>query len=132
MNIKIELRRVEFIPKVLESEILYVSERFKVAAHLCPCGCGTKIVTPLGPCEWSFSLKRGKPTLDPSVGNWQIPCKSHYWIRNGRIEWSYTWTEEEIQDGRNRERARRELYYQEKASQKPSVWKRLKKWFSKK
>lgn len=131
MSINIELQRVEFIPKVLESEILYVSERFKVAAHLCPCGCGTKIVTPLGACEWSFSVKRRRPTLDPSIGNWQIPCRSHYWIRNGRIEWSHAWTEEEVQTGRNKEQARRELYYQEKNSQKPSVWKRLKKWISK-
>lgn len=130
MNSKFELRHVEFIPKILQEEgVLYVSQRFKVAAHLCPCGCRTKIVTPLGPCEWSLSVKKRKPTLYPSVGNWQIPCRSHYWIKNGQIEWSYSWTDEEIQAGRNKEQTRRELYYQKKDDlEKTSLWKRIKNW----
>jgi hypothetical protein len=127
MSSKIQLKRVEFIPKALDEGILYVSQRFKVAAHLCPCGCSTKIVTPLGPCEWSFSEKKAKPTLYPSIGNWQIPCRSHYWIKSGQIEWSYPWPEEKIQTERNEEQARRELYYQKKANYgKTSLWKRIK------
>jgi len=111
MNFRIELKSVEFIPKVLNERILFVSKRFNVAAHLCPCGCGTKVVTPLGPCEWFLSVKKGKPTLFPSIGNWQIPCRSHYWIKKGQIEWSYSWTEEEIRKGRDLEQKRREAYY---------------------
>lgn len=124
----IQLIKVKFIPKYLDVGFLYVSKKFDIAAHICPCGCGTKIVTPLGPCEWSFSEKKGRPTLYPSIGNWQIPCKSHYWIKNGQIEWSYTWTDEEIEAGRKAEQQKRELYYQnKKRSQIKLFWKRLSK-----
>lgn len=129
MNSKIHLKFVEFMPKCLETEILYVSERFKVAAHMCPCGCGNKIVTPLGPSEWSFSEKKGRPTLSPSIGNWQIPCKSHYWIRGGEIEWSYQWSEERIEAGRKRDHARLEAYIKQKElAQKRSIWSRFINW----
>ena len=26
--------------------------------------------------------------LYPSIGNWQFPCRSHYWIRRNRIIWA--------------------------------------------
>jgi hypothetical protein len=132
MSSKIQLRHVEFIPKTLDEGILYVSIHFKVAAHICPCGCGTKIITPLGPCEWSFTEKKGEPTLYPSVGNWQIPCRSHYWIKNGHIEWSYLWTDEQIKAGRSKEQASCELYYRIETSRKKSFWKKVKNWVSKK
>lgn len=122
MNSKIRLRHVEFVPKVLDAGILYVSKRFRVAAHLCPCGCGSKIITPLGACEWSLTVKKGRPTLYPSIGNWQIPCKSHYWIANGEIEWSYQWTDEEIEVGRKKEQARRKLYYQKRSQPRKRWW----------
>ena len=129
MNSKIHLMFVEFIPKSLETGTLYVSERFKVAAHMCPCGCGNKIVTPLGPAEWSFSEKNGKPTLSPSIGNWQIPCRSHYWIRAGEIEWSYEWSEEKIEAGRKRDRARLEAYIKQKEhAKKQPIWRRFVNW----
>ena len=51
MNSKIQLMLVESMPKSIEPGILYVSERFMVAAHMCPCGCENKIVTPLGASE---------------------------------------------------------------------------------
>lgn len=126
MNSKIELKHVEFIPKVLEEGKLYVSERFQVALHCCPCGCGNKIVTPLGPCEWEFTEDNGKPSLYPSVGNWQIPCRSHYWITDGEIEWSYQWSEKMIVAGRRRDRAKLEKHFRQKeqAPRKP-LWRRI-------
>ena len=108
---KIKLLHVQFLPRELEPEILYVSKEYGVAGHLCPCGCGNKIITPLDPTEWSFSEKNNKPTLYPSIGNWQLPCRSHYWIRNGKIEWSYQWTEDEIEEGRQLEDKQRKAYY---------------------
>ncbi len=39
---RISLQRVHHMPKVLEPGILYVSEEFGAAAHLCACGCGVK------------------------------------------------------------------------------------------
>lgn len=75
---KIKLLKVKYLPKDLEQEILYVSEEFGIAGHLCPCGCKNKIMTPLDPSEWSFKERNNKPTLYPSIGNWQLPCRSHY------------------------------------------------------
>jgi hypothetical protein len=72
------LQRVRYMPKELQPGVLYVSEEFLTAAHLCACGCGAKIRTPLGPAEWSVEEAPQGPTLWPSVGNWQQGCRSHY------------------------------------------------------
>ena len=108
---KISLQRVEYMPSELMAGVLYVSEEFSTAAHLCPCGCGTKVRTPLGPTEWSLTVTGDRPTLYPSIGNWQRPCQSHYWIREGQIEWAPHWTPEQIAAGRDREEERRRAYY---------------------
>lgn len=81
----IQLVRVHYVPQVLEPGRLYVSEEFGAVVHLCACGCGAKVSTPLGPAEWSLHETDQGPSLRPSVGNWQHPCQSHYWIDAGRI-----------------------------------------------
>ena len=108
---KLSLNMVHYMPKELEPGILYVSDEFGVAGHMCPCGCGNKIITPLGPTDWSLTIKKGKPTLYPSIGNWQLPCRSHYWVKDGSIMWSYSWSEEQIVAGRQKEEKRRKSYY---------------------
>lgn len=117
-----KLQKVEQMVKELEPGILYVSEKFYTAAHLCACGCGSKVRTPLGETEWSFTDDPEGPTLYPSIGNWQIPCRSHYWIRNGRVEWASEWTEEEVVRGRLLEEAKRNKYYEELYSKQPSLF----------
>ncbi|MCL5057361.1 MAG: DUF6527 family protein [Actinobacteria bacterium] len=99
------------MPKDLEAGVLYVSEEFGTAAHLCACGCGSKIRTPLGSTEWSLEETALGPTLYPSIGNWQQDCKSHYWIRDGQVIWADKWTPEEIEAGRYAEESRRKAYY---------------------
>jgi hypothetical protein len=108
---KFILERVHFMPKELQPGILYVSEEFDTVAHLCACGCGTKVRTPLGPTEWRFKETPDGPSLDPSVGNWQQPCQSHYWIKRGEVVWYPKWSEEEIISGRQKEEKRRRTYY---------------------
>ncbi len=76
----------EYIPAEPEPGTLYVSMQFETAVHLCACGCGTKVVNPFGPHDWVLSFD-GTVTLRPSVGNGQLPCRSHYYIRNDRIDW---------------------------------------------
>ncbi len=107
----IRLERVHYMPKVLEPGVLYASEEYGAAAHLCACGCGVKISTPLGPTEWQLNETGGGPSLSPSVGNWQQPCRSHYWIWQGRVEWSGDMTEAQIQAGRHLEHVRRQAYF---------------------
>ena len=118
-----ELERVRHMPSDLEPGRLYVSEEFATAAHLCPCGCGTKVRTPLGPTEWEFKDGETGPSLHPSVGNWQHACQSHYWIRNGEVMWARKWSADEIEAGRRREEARRAAYYA--GLSKPGIGHRL-------
>jgi hypothetical protein len=58
----------------------------------------------------------------PSVGNWTLPCQSHYWIRNGKILWARRWTEEEIAIGK----ARDEALLERSLSEPLSWWRRIK------
>jgi len=56
----------------------------------CPCGCDATIelmVLPGAKPRWSVTADAaGRPTLHPSV--WRnTGCKSHFWVRNGRIFW---------------------------------------------
>jgi hypothetical protein len=107
----IKLQRVEFMPKQLEPGILYVSEKFETAAHLCACGCGAKIRTPIGPTEWAVTETPSGPSMWPSVGNWQQACQSHYVIQGGKIVWAPKWTPEQIAAGRLHEQERRTAHY---------------------
>ncbi|WP_374615291.1 DUF6527 family protein [Sphingorhabdus sp.] len=95
---------------------------------MCACGCRSKVRTPIGPTEWSIREDRGGPTLRPSVGNWQRPCRSHYWIIDGAVEWSPQWTRERIEAGRMFEQLRREAYYRNRNPQNPALrfWRWLK------
>jgi len=117
---KLSLERVRFLPKELAAGILYVSEEYAVAGHLCACGCGNKVVVPLGQAEWTFYERSGLPTLRPSIGNWQLPCQSHYLITNGAIDWAGRWSAQQIVAGRVVEEQRRQAYY--KGLEKKGCW----------
>ena len=73
---------VEDIPitSKLRQGILYVSIKHSIVTHLCACGCGTRIDTPLDPDEWTMIYNGETISLRPSIGNWDIPCQSHYFI----------------------------------------------------
>lgn len=124
---KLTLARVKYMPQTLESGILYVSEEFAIAGHLCACGCGQKVMTPLGPAEWQFAERAGFPSLWPSIGNWQLPCRSHYVIREGGIVWAGNWTENQVLAGRAAEERRRDAYYAERQRERV-WWRRLWRW----
>lgn len=94
---------LEFIPSDLDDGILYVSMEYGTATHLCACGCGEKVVTPFGRQFWKLTYDGDSVTLYPSIGNWSLPCRSHYWIRRGKIKWAETWTEWEVDQYRKRE-----------------------------
>ncbi|HVT87716.1 MAG TPA: DUF6527 family protein [Tepidisphaeraceae bacterium] len=116
------------MPKTLEPGVLYVSEEFGAAVHLCACGCGSKVSTPLGPTEWKFEETAAGPSLRPSVGSWQLPCKSHYWIRGGNVVWSGAWTPEQVLAGRQAEERRRRAYFDAKDRKRGGVLQRLWRW----
>lgn len=89
---------VETVPEKLEPGKLYVSTRFRTASHLCACGCGSKVVTPLKPAKWHLTVEDGLVSLSPSIGSWQLPCKSHYWISENKVVWSRAFSEDEIRE----------------------------------
>lgn len=125
---KFELQQVEFMPKELKPNVLYVSETYSTAAHLCACGCGTKVRTPLGPAEWRVIAYPQGPTLMPSVGNWQRRCRSHYFIVNGGVEWATGWSDAQIEAGRASEDRRRRAYLERQAvGFWRSLWLRIKR-----
>jgi hypothetical protein len=102
---------VEFIPDELEQGTIYISIRFATASHLCLCGCGNKVVTPIRPTDWRLIFDGKTVSLDPSIGNWSFPCQSHYWIRNNRVKWAPKWSREEIERGRAHDQYAKRRYY---------------------
>jgi hypothetical protein len=114
------LIKVQYMPAALEPGVLYLAEEFGSVAHLCACGCGAVVRTPLDESEWSLEETAEGPSLHPSIGNWQEPCQSHYWIIRGRVIWAPQWNAEQIEAGRNREQERRVRYYKALARKRPS------------
>lgn len=119
---------MHYMPKQLEAGILYVSQEFSTAAHLCVCGCGAKVRTPLTPTEWTLTVSELGPSLKPSIGNWQLPCKSHYWIADGEILWSSQWTGAQIAEGRKNEDFRRRIYFDRMQPKRQSILRKLLCW----
>ncbi|HLM99177.1 MAG TPA: DUF6527 family protein [Bryobacteraceae bacterium] len=137
---------VEFIPGELKEGTIYISIRFGTASHLCCCGCGNKVVTPLRPTDWKLIFDGKTVSLDPSIGNWSFACRSHYWIRNNRVRWAAQWSPEEIAAGRAHDRFAKDRYFDtadtatdgalkkapvtvETAKAGPRWWLRIKKWW---
>lgn len=80
--------RPEFVtqfPAVFEQGVLYISEEFETAGHLCCCGCGEKVITPLNPAKWCLQKEGSTVSLWPSIGNWNYACKSHYYIMSNQV-----------------------------------------------
>ncbi|MFE2696973.1 DUF6527 family protein [Streptomyces mirabilis] len=94
--VRLTHRFVDYIPEHLERGVLYVSLTFTTAVHLCACGCGSTVVTPLSPTDWSLTFDGATVSLSPSVGNWSYPCQSHYWIRRNTVSWASRFTPAQI------------------------------------
>lgn len=108
------LTEVECFPRPLEAGILYFSERFSGAAHACACGCGNEVITPISPVQWRITQNSRGASLRPSIGNWNFPCRSHYWIIDGAVHWSTEMSEGDIRAGRAYNAALRERYFKGK------------------
>lgn len=106
---QIDLKLVDLAPSELQAGVLYVSEKYQTGLHLCCCGCGERVVTPLSPAEWQLRVQRGNASLTPSIGNFGMACKSHYWIRAGRVVWSGAMTSAQIAAAQARDKRDLEL-----------------------
>lgn len=108
---------VEYIPERLEREKLYISIQFATASHLCCCGCGHEVVTPFTPTDWTLTFDGETVSLNPSIGNWSFPCRSHYWIKHNSVRWAGNWSDEQVQRGRESDMARKRREYETRDEQ---------------
>lgn len=104
---------VEFIPSDIEAGKLYISMTYATSVHLCASGCGHKVVLPLHPAQWRITYDGASVSMSPSVGNWALPCQSHYWIRSNRVEWAGKWDRAKIDGGRLRDLQDLDSFYTE-------------------
>ena len=117
---------VKAVPESLEPGVLYISS-YGTVVHLCCCGCGNEIVTPIGPTDWRLTRTGGDVSLRPSVGNWHLPCRSHYFITKNNVEWAPQWSDAQIAAARAFERHEKQEYYAPKP-QAEYFWSRFWKW----
>lgn len=138
-------RFVQHIPDHLESGVLYISMEFGTAAHSCCCGCGEEVVTPFTPTDWKMTFDGETISLWPSIGNWNLACRSHYVIDRGRIIEAGPWSDDQVAAERRRDKAAKARHY---GSLKPTevvepiptlpppnedglgLWSRVKRWLS--
>mgnify|MGYP001605933424 CR=1 FL=1 len=111
---KLSHKFVKNIPDTLENGVVYVSVDYSTAIHKCCCGCGSEIVTPLYPTDWKLAFDGETISLYPSIGNWSLPCQSHYWITNNEVKWAPKWTKKQIERGKTEDERSKEKYYGKK------------------
>lgn len=117
---RLEHRFVESIPEKLDAGVLYVSVEFCAAAHACCCGCGEEVVTPLSPAAWRVTFDGESVSLWPSIGNWSLPCRSHYVIERGVVTTALPWSDAQVEAGRRRDREARDRHYSTPPMKEPS------------
>ena len=133
---RVTFQFVEFIPtdQELEDGVVYVSTTYATAVHKCCSGCGNKVVTPISPTDWTLIFDGDTVSLDPSIGNWSLPCKSHYWITRNRVEWAAQWTRKQIEAGRAEDRRAKDAYFKAETATttqtEANFWQRFKKRFA--
>ena len=111
---KYKIEFVDIIPRQLKEGILYICINCNVIVHKCACGCGEKTVTPLDKNNgWVMKYDGQSLTLRPSIGNFNINCKSHYFITENTVEWLNS------------------IHYTNKGKNKLNIMKKITKFFKK-
>lgn len=77
---------VDRIPKELRPGVVYHNADFEMGALLCACGCGHRVDL-LVPDSHQVYSSNGLATVRPSIAVCDAPCKSHYVISAGQVEW---------------------------------------------
>lgn len=146
-------RFVRNIPRELEAGVLYISMDYATAVHSCCCGCRERVVTPFTPTDWRMTFDGESISLHPSIGNWNQKCRSHYVIQRSRVLEAGAWSTSQIAAERHRDKKAKAVYYSQqqdvqsgvaakakddafdsasegKLMPPPSIWSRLKIWFT--
>jgi hypothetical protein len=117
MKLQLEHKFVKSVPRELESGVLYISLDYSTVVHSCCCGCGEEVVTPLSPTDWNMTFDGVSVSLSPSVGNWNLKCRSHYVIRRNEVIQAGSWSQEKIDLERMRDKHSKAKYYDAGSSQ---------------
>ena len=82
---------VYYMPEVKERDILYLSEEFSLAIHMCVCGCDIQTVMNLAnwgkiPWKdgWNIIFNGDLVSFAPSILNSR--CGAHYFIENNEVK----------------------------------------------
>lgn len=114
-------RFVTNLPDQLDPGVLYISIEYATIVHLCCCGCGTEVVTPLTPTDWNMTFDGETISLSPSVGNWNDVCRSHYIIRKSQVIVADPWSDRRIELEWQRDRFAKSKYYKDHCATKQSA-----------
>jgi hypothetical protein len=125
---KLQHRFVKAIPEKLEDGVLYISPDYRTITHKCCCGCGFEVVTPLGPTDWKLTFDGVSVSLFPSIGNWSLACRSHYWVEKGNVHWAGQWTDRQIAQGRRADQISKDALYGDNPSTTKSPGHRTTRW----
>ncbi|WP_461304661.1 DUF6527 family protein [Aureisphaera sp.] len=99
------------MPDQIEEGTVYISLEYGAVIHLCACGCGEEVNTPLSPTDWKLAYDGKNISLFPSIGNWSFKCRSHYWIEDSEVVWAKTWSESRIKRNRTFDKRIKSKYY---------------------
>ena len=116
----------DVIPDNIEPGLIYISRRFLTAIHLCACGCGKEVVTPLSKGEWKLTNVKRLISLYPSIGNWDYPCQSHYWVMQNRIVWDGKISREYIEHARENHNSKLAFLYNSEQVADKSIFMKFK------
>ena len=117
----LEHRFVRNVPRELDPGVLYISVDYATAVHSCCCGCGDRVVTPFTPTDWRMTFDGASVSLDPSVGNWNQKCRSHYVIQRNRVLEAGPWSNAQVEAERRRDKKAKAAHYSHQRDAQPRV-----------
>ena len=129
-------RFVEYIPMEavdLVPGIVYISMKYNTVVHRCPCGCGGLSEFTLDPIRFRIEYDGRSVTFSPSIGNSNLKCRSHYWIRENQIRWCSPMKDWETKKAQSRELARaieeRRTNEIDRKTSAQNLWRSFLKWW---
>lgn len=73
-------------------------------------------MTPFSPTDWKMIYDGMSVSLEPSIGNWNLACRSHYIIKKGRVIEANSWSDAQVEAERRRDKTAKANYYGAKES----------------
>lgn len=80
-----------------------------------------EVVAPFTPTDWKMTFDGETISLRPSIGNWTLKCRSHYVIDRGKVIEAGSWSDEQVEAERCRDRAAKARFYGQSPKIEPTV-----------